>query len=166
MSDWTGIGGFVVGCVGVALSAGSWIWAARASRAAGEARQSAVEAKESVESLQDRFDREATESAELQVFRSGGGVLLVNKSNHPMHQVRVGPADQTVSSLDKLVDVGELPAKQSAAADVVAEFPSWSSADEAIVFWLNGSHHRRVNIFPIRVVDPARLSTLASDGGL
>ena len=162
MSDWTGIGGFVVGCIGVALSAGSWIWAARASRAAGAAKQSAAEAKQSVESLQDRFDREATESAELQVFRSGGGVVLVNKSNHPMHQVKVGPLDETVTSLDDLVDVGELAAKQSAAADVATKFASWSAADEAIVFWLNDTYHRRVNLFPIRAVDPAVLSTAES----
>lgn len=160
-SDWLGIAGLVVGCIGVAVSAGSWVWAVKATKTAGRAETEARDAKQRVESLSKRFQREAAESAELLVFRIGPGVSVVNKSNHLMRSVGVGPLEGF--RWDDLAEVGDLAALSAGAANVQEKYPRWSDASHALVYWLTEDHHRRVNAFPIVDANPAVLAA-ALDG--
>lgn len=155
-SDWLGIAGLVVGIVGVVVSGGSWIWAVRANRTAARAETQARGAKDAVESLVDRFEREATQEAELLVYRIGPGVNIINKSNNLMRSVAVGPADGF--RWDDLAEVGDLPALSAGAANVGDKYSDWGAASRAFVYWLTETHHRRVNTFPIVDADPAAIA--------
>lgn len=155
-SDWLGIAGLVVGGIGVVVSSGSWIWAVRANRAAIRAEVQAREAKEAVESLVDRFKREASEEAELLVYRIGPGVNVINKSNNFMRNVAVGPL--VGFRWDDLVNVGDLPPLSAGAANVEDKYADWGVASQAFVYWLTEDQHRRVNAFPIVDADPAAIA--------
>lgn len=157
MSDWTGIGGFVVGVIGVGVSGGSWIWAARANRTASKAVTAAGQAKDAVEALRHQFEREASEAAELLVSRIGSGVTIVNKSEHLLRSVGVGPVDDSLN-LNDLAEVGDIPALSAGTANVSLKYPTWSQASSAYVYWLTENHQRRFNVFSIGDADVAQLA--------
>jgi hypothetical protein len=161
-SDWLGIAGLVVGCIGAAVSGGAWIWAVRANRTAGRAETEANRAREAVESLVERFRREASEDAELLVYRIGPGVNVINKSTHLLRSVAVAPL--TGLDWNKLAEVGDLPALSAGAANVEDAYPEWSTATEAFVYWLSDDHHRRGSVFSVTDADPAAIA--AALGGL
>lgn len=157
MSDWTGIGGFVVGVIGVGVSGGSWIWAARANRTASKAVTAAGQAKDAVESLRQQFEREASEAGELLVSRVGPGVTIVNKSERLLRSVGVGPVDDSLN-LNDLAEVGDIPALSAGTTNVSSKYPTWSEASAAYIYWLTEDHHRRFNVFAIGDADVAHLA--------